>query len=374
MSEPNSTAPNIKKPEDRTWHPQQAKLLKGWAEIASSYRWMHNQAYMIYKRKNLFFMIPLIVMSTLTGTANFAQNSFPAIIRPNIPQIIGAINLISAIMTTIYNFLKISEFMESHRISSINYGKLARNITVELNLPVKDRTTGGADCVKTSRMEIDRLIEQSPAIPKHVLGNYESLFSGKGLSEPEIVVINKVDVYEDLDNKMATTIAEAGMKLKNALNIKKKTALTNLFKGNTSESSKKLVKERINDELEELGTSKLVSRFSVKPLLEKLMGATKPSQKTQEGLPVFPTEIEEGMIINMPSSQPQSPTRQSPPSETSEQDSNAAHDIVHQPVDEIMNEIIDNVVEESVTPTTLSVQDELEQLKNIKIVSGNKQS
>ena len=99
------------------------------------------------------------------------------------------------------------------------------------------------------------------------------------------------------------------------------------------------------------------------------MGATKPSQKTQEGLPVFQTEIEEGMIINMPPSQPQSP-----PSETSEQDSNAAHDIVHQPVDEIMNEIIDNVVEESVTPTTLSIQDELEQLKNIKIVSGNKQS
>jgi hypothetical protein len=211
-----------KKGEDHTWHPQQAKLLKNWAEIASSYRWMHNQAYMIYKKKNLYFMIPLIIMSTIAGTANFAQDTFPDIIRPNVPQIIGAINLISAIMTTIYNFLKISEFMESHRISSINYGKLARTITVELNLPVKDRSSGGAECVKTSRTEIDRLIEQSPSIPKTVLLTYESTFSGRGLSEPEIVVINKVDIFEDQDNKTATTIAEAGMKLKNAIALKKK--------------------------------------------------------------------------------------------------------------------------------------------------------
>ena len=118
--------PEIKKPN--IWHKQQAKLLQNWAEVASSYRWMHNQAYMIYKRKNMWFMLPLIIMSTVTGTANFAQSTFPPVIRPYVPQIIGAINLISAIMTTIYQFLKISEFMESHRISSINYGKLARTI------------------------------------------------------------------------------------------------------------------------------------------------------------------------------------------------------------------------------------------------------
>ena len=128
---------SLKKKTPNEWHPQQSKLLKGWAEVASSYRWMHNQSYMIYKNKNLWFMLPLIVMSTVTGTANFAQSTFPSNIRPFVPQIIGAINLFAAIMTTIYQFLKISEFMESHRISSINYGKLARTITIELNLPTK---------------------------------------------------------------------------------------------------------------------------------------------------------------------------------------------------------------------------------------------
>jgi hypothetical protein len=204
-----------KKPVE--WNEQQAKLLQNWAEIAGSYRWLHNQAHMQYRKKNLHYMIPLIIMSTVTGTANFAQSTFPASVRSYVPQIIGAINLIAAIMTTIYQFLKVSEYMESHRITSINYGKFARNIVVELNLPVKNRSIGGNDLVKISRNEIDRLIEQSPSIPGRVLSEYKTLFSGTGLAQPEILHINKVDVYNDEENKVSTTLADAGLKFKKAL-------------------------------------------------------------------------------------------------------------------------------------------------------------
>ena len=69
-----TTVPPSTKKGPFEWHTQQMFLLKKWGEIASCYRWMHNQAYMSYKKKNLWFMIPLIIMSTVTGTANFAQN------------------------------------------------------------------------------------------------------------------------------------------------------------------------------------------------------------------------------------------------------------------------------------------------------------
>jgi len=174
--------------------------------------------------------------------------------------------LISAILTTIYQFLKISEYMESHRISSINYGKLARTLTVELNLPVKDRTTGGAECVKVSRTDIDRLIEQSPSIPKHVLKNYELKFTGKGLSEPEIVVIKSVDVYEDEENMVATNIAEAGVKFKSAI---KKSMFGSILKSNASSSPTIRKKEELDSELNDLSGSKLVSSGGVASLLSK---------------------------------------------------------------------------------------------------------
>jgi len=271
----------------KEWHPQQSKLLQNWAEIASSYRWMHNQAYMIYKKKNLNFMLPLIIMSTIAGTANFAQSTFPPTIRDYVPQIIGAINLFSAIMTTIYQFLKISEFMESHRISSINYGKLARTITVELNLPVKDRNSGGAECVKISRTEIDRLIEQSPSIPKSVLFIYEQKFAGKGLAEPEIVVINKVEIFEDSENKVATTVAEAGLKLKESLQKAKKP----LFQIKSSESPTVRTKENLNKELKSL--PKLVSTVNTNIISNFF---NKISPKKDHKLPQLPQFIEEPEI------------------------------------------------------------------------------
>ena len=334
----------------KEWHPQQAKLLKEWAEIASSYRWMHNQAYMIYKRKNLHFMLPLIIMSTVTGTANFAQSTFPEMIRSYVPQIIGAINLVSAIMTTIYQFLKISEFMESHRISSINYGKLARTITVELNLPVKDRNSGGAECVKTSRTEIDRLIEQSPAIPKHVLYNYEAKFAGKGLSEPEIVVINRVNVYEDRENKVSTTIAEAGLKLKNAL-LKTKKPLFNFNESNRKES--------INKELNELRTSNLVSSINtnvgtniISTVLQKMrLSPKKQPVITPPSLPSFTEcyEIPESISKHSPSGSP----KISVPDEE-------MGDV------KIINDTVDELVDEIVP------RNDVEMLKQKKLVSSFK--
>ena len=292
MTDPSVKQFTEKRLDPKDWHPQQAKLLKNWAEIASSYRWMHNQAYMIYKKKNIWFMLPLIIMSTVSGTANFAQSTFPETIRPYVPQIIGAINLISAIMTTIYQFLKISEFMESHRISSINYGKLARTITIELNLPVKDRNSGGAECVKISRNEIDRLIEQSPAIPKNVLYIYERQFSGKGLSEPEIIVINKVDIYEDQENKAAMVVKDAGIKFKEALAKLKKP----LFSVKTSESPTEKRKETINKELDNLQSSKLVSMINtgnVGSAISSVLNRFSPKKRSfPPKIPIF-TDIPE---------------------------------------------------------------------------------
>ena len=272
----------------KEWHSQQAKLLQGWAEVSSSYRWMHNQSYMIYKNKNMWFMLPLIVMSTVTGTANFAQSTFPESIRPFVPQIIGAINLISAIMTTIYQFLKISEFMESHRISSINYGKLARTLTVELNLPVKDRNSGGAECVKVSRTEIDRLIEQSPAIPKSVLIKYERLFAEKGLSAPEIIVINKVNIYEDTFDNKANTLAEAGLKFKD---LTKKP----LFQP-SSDSPLARMKSNITKELNNLPklVSSINSSLKFKPSFKQPEPEPEPEPE-----PIIEPDIEIGKIESL---------------------------------------------------------------------------
>ena len=349
----NSNASESVTLTETKWTIDHEKIFIEWADKAMCYRWLHARAHEWFSFMNGLYTIPVIVLSTLTGTANFAQSTFPSSIRPYVPQIIGAINLVSAIMTTIYQFLKISEFMESHRISSINYGKLARTLTVELNLPVKDRNSGGAECVKVSRTEIDRLIEQSPTIPKNDLMSYESKFAGRGLSEPEIIVINQVDIYEDIENKTATTIAEAGVKLKGLLNK------PFLVKNSNSPTTRK------NNEVKlEINSLKSNNKFT--SVISELTNKLRPPSPKQIKMPLFEPIPEK--IINEEFNEPiiEQPIIQKEQSLQKEQPILEEKIEINKNVDEVVEELIDDVVK-----NTGTISDDLELLRSSKIVSGS---
>jgi hypothetical protein len=137
---------------------------------------MHFKSYKKYKKSSMRFTLPIIIISTITGTANFAQNTFPVAWQPLVPSAIGAFNLIAAIMTTILQFLKINELMESHRVSAIQYGKLGRSIRLQLTLPPGERLQDGAAFIESCYQEYDRLIEQSPAVPGNIIRSFEKEF------------------------------------------------------------------------------------------------------------------------------------------------------------------------------------------------------
>jgi hypothetical protein len=181
----------------KIWHPQHEKILKDWGEAAACYRYMNHRAYLLYKKLSMRFTLPVIVLSTVTGTANFAQGQFPESIRSSVPSIIGGLNLIAGLVATIMQFLKINELMESHRVASLSYGKLSRTIRLELSLPLKERTKDGKEIVEECRAEYDRLLEQSPSIPSTVLIAFEQDFpSDEYLTKPEIMHIKPIDPFK----------------------------------------------------------------------------------------------------------------------------------------------------------------------------------
>jgi len=147
---------------------------------------MHYKAYQKFKKSSLRFTLPIIIISTVTGTANFAQETFPESWKHYVPVCIGAFNLVAAIMTTILQFLKINELMESHRVSSIHYGKLSRSIRLQLTLPPNQRGHHGLEFVESCNVEYDRLIEQSPPIPGGIIKQFEKEFPLVADGEPGI--------------------------------------------------------------------------------------------------------------------------------------------------------------------------------------------
>ena len=202
---------SVEKKLPKIWHPQQEKILKSWGEASACYRYMHYQAYCSYKNQSMKFTIPLIIVSTITGTANFAQETFPPTVQPYVPSAIGGLNLITAIATTIMQFLKINELMEGHRVASIQYGKISRTIRLELTLPLLERTQDGTNMIENMRAEYDRLIEQSPNVPKKILDAFENEFPDEqDFFKPEIMHIQPIIPFKAIaENTIITKLKDA---------------------------------------------------------------------------------------------------------------------------------------------------------------------
>lgn len=176
-----------KDPKRNYWKREEEEILKDWADKAQCYEWMHLRSHMKYRKMNAWFTIPVIVISTITGTANFAQDRFGEDYKSWVVMGIGAFNILAGIITTIYQFLKISELNECHRVAALYWGKFYRNLRTELSKHPLDRANHD-DIVNSAKEEYDRLLELSPMIPQNIIREFNNKYSAiTGFTRPEIV-------------------------------------------------------------------------------------------------------------------------------------------------------------------------------------------
>ena len=183
----------------KNWTKEHEKLFVEWADKALCYKWLHSKCNLKYNKLNTWFTIPVIVMSTLTGTANFAQEKFPDNIKEYAPMIIGCVNITAGIITTVQQFLKIGELNESHRVASLSWDKFYRRIKVELSKAPDERSPIEV-FLKTSAEEFDRLMEISPSITESVTKQFKKTFQGKIKldSEGNEQLTDKQKAFKDL--------------------------------------------------------------------------------------------------------------------------------------------------------------------------------
>jgi hypothetical protein len=196
------------------WTRQLENLVAEWADKAACYQWMHQKTESKYQRLNMIFTIPVIIMSTLTGTANFATDSI--VESPNDKKYItfgiGAISLIAGIISTVSNFLRYAQGSEAHRVAAIAWGKFQRFISIELALHPNERMDA-MSFLKMGRVELDRLIEQSPPIPTEIVQAFMIAFRDKkDVVRPEIADgVEHARVFDDRDARLARVAADAAM-------------------------------------------------------------------------------------------------------------------------------------------------------------------
>jgi len=183
------------------WSDEIEDLLSEWAEIGLCYGWLHNYSERKYKKKYHRFSIPIIVLSTLTGTANFADSYVPSGFKQGFSAIVGGFNIFTGILGTLMSFLKYAEIYESHRISYVSWSKFARNIQIELALKDSKRKNC-RDFLKVSRSEYDRLLESSPNIDQDIIKTFNDKFNDDYPDVAKPIIVNglkEVVVYKSDD-------------------------------------------------------------------------------------------------------------------------------------------------------------------------------
>ena len=189
------TTTEITSPRQKYWKKTDENLLEEWADHSKSYRWMHEQARVKFWKRNIQFQVPVIILSTLTGAANFAQERVSPEYQGYYAITVGFFNIIAGIIATIQTFLKVSESLEGHRVASVAWGKYYHNVKTELQKEPEDREDV-VDFMKYAKMEYEKLVEQSPPIPPEIVNR---LKENVGKSEVHVHLPPNAGVFERIE-------------------------------------------------------------------------------------------------------------------------------------------------------------------------------
>lgn len=155
------------------WSSALETVLKHEGEKCLCLSWLHNQAQQIASKKANALQIPVIILSTLSGTASVGQDMFRGFEYASL--IIGLVSILCGVLNTLNSYFAFSKAAEGHRISSLHYNKVYQFIMIELALPRTERMRP-EDLLKTVRSETERLQEVSPQLPQKSIDDFKSKF------------------------------------------------------------------------------------------------------------------------------------------------------------------------------------------------------
>jgi hypothetical protein len=180
------------------WGSQIEKVIADEGEKALSWAFLHQHAQKKYNRLDIWINIPIIVLSTLTGTASVGSES---LFKGNeiAPVIIGLVSLFVGVLNTLSSYFGWAKRTEGHRLCGIQYEKYHNFIRIELSLP-RDERMPPSEFLKIIKEGFERLAETAPQIPDSVIAMYRERFgSNHELSKPTIANgMDKIEVYSEV--------------------------------------------------------------------------------------------------------------------------------------------------------------------------------
>lgn len=177
------------------WSNQLESILAQEGERCSGLAWLHRKAESLTSTYNTYVQVPVIVLSTLAGTASVGSETlFGSGNQASIA--IGLVSIGIGILNTLGGFFAFAKRSEAHRIAHLNYSKLASKISIELSLPRQERMKAESILLHI-RETIERMAETTPQLPNSIIDEFNKKYSKQNeISLPiEVNGVHKIKIY-----------------------------------------------------------------------------------------------------------------------------------------------------------------------------------
>jgi hypothetical protein len=182
---------------DIHWSNQLEDIMAKEGEKCRGLAWIHQKAEQSTSRKNTCISLPVIILSTLAGTASVGSTSLFAGNQATASIVIGLVSISVGIMNTVSSFFAFARKSEAHHIAFLHYSKLFSWVAVEMALPRNERMPPEL-MLKTLREAMERLAETTPSPEPEILEQFRQTFSDKtdGICRPpETNGLEKIAIY-----------------------------------------------------------------------------------------------------------------------------------------------------------------------------------
>ena len=182
---------------DIHWSEPLEVLVASEGEKCRGLAWINQQAEVYYSRRANAIAIPVIILSTLAGTASVGSSSLFQGETQISSIVIGLVSIGVGILNTISSYFSWARKAEAHRIAYLQYSKLFSIIRVEMSLPREERQSAEL-LLHQIRTGMERLEETTPSPPPSILEEFNRHFKDedKSISRPiQVNGLQKIVIF-----------------------------------------------------------------------------------------------------------------------------------------------------------------------------------
>jgi hypothetical protein len=180
------------------WSAQVEDILAAEGEKCRGLSWIHMRCENEMSRYNTFVQVPVIVLSTLAGTASVGSSTlFGPGNATNSGIAIGLVSIAVGVLNTLGGFFNFAKRSEAHRIAHLHYSKISSKIQIELSLPRLERDSAES-LLNYVRESMERLAETTPLASERIILEFNKQFDKLKESiamPPETNGLHKIVVY-----------------------------------------------------------------------------------------------------------------------------------------------------------------------------------